>query len=93
MNLDLPVGSIIMFPLKEGVIIPFGYIECDGREIDEEEYTELFYNLSLNNDNKRIPKLEPINTAFGYKIIYIIKATSQDLDDAYVYGDAEFIIK
>lgn len=39
---------------KDNVVIPSGYLECDGREITEDEYPELFYHLSGNATKEKI---------------------------------------
>jgi hypothetical protein len=39
---------------KDNIVIPSGYIECDGREITEDEYPELFYHLSGNREVEKI---------------------------------------
>lgn len=88
----LPIGSIIdLYVNKNKPYIPYGYLICDGSYINEDDYTELYYNLCEGTDDiVKLPIFEPISCG-EYEIIKIIKALDDDnLEDV---GNAEFIIK
>jgi hypothetical protein len=39
---------------KDNVVIPSGYLECDGRSITEDEYPELFFHLTNGDDTEEV---------------------------------------
>jgi hypothetical protein len=41
----IPVGAIFMFP---SLVVPVGWFECDGRELNSNDYPELFSILQYN---------------------------------------------
>lgn len=45
---------------KNNIVIPSGFLSCDGRLITEEEFPELFFHLSNGNDEREVflPKIE-----------------------------------
>lgn len=45
---------------RENVVIPGGYLECDGRKITEDEFPELFFHLSNNDEEVYLPQIEDI---------------------------------
>lgn len=45
---------------KNNVVIPYGYLECDGRKITEDEFPELFFHLSNNDEEAHLPQIEDI---------------------------------
>lgn len=87
----LPVGSIVDLCVnKNNVIIPFGFLECNGNEISEDDYLELFFALGGDNEKLCLPKLEPVSLNNDLQIIKIIKACNTDCFDN--VGDGEFVL-
>jgi hypothetical protein len=49
------IGEIIEICFhKNNIVIPSGFLSCDGRLITEEEYPELFFHLSNGNDEGEV---------------------------------------
>jgi hypothetical protein len=45
---------------RNNVVIPGGYLECDGRQITEDEFPELFFHLSNDDEEVFLPQIEDI---------------------------------
>jgi hypothetical protein len=45
---------------RKNVVLPGGYLECDGRKITEEEYPELFFHLSNDEEEVFLPVIDDI---------------------------------
>lgn len=66
------VGEVIEMCFNvDNVIIPYGFLECDGSVITEDEYPELFMHLCTDFDTSEI-KL-PLIKDKKYGNLYIIK--------------------
>jgi hypothetical protein len=56
----IPVGSIVMYP---SLTVPVGWFECDGRELDNTDYPELFnileykYSSVISGTKFKVPDL------------------------------------
>lgn len=90
----LPVGAIVdLYCHKNNIIIPFGFLRCNGQSINEDNFTELYYHLNGTDDEIQLPNL-PLIELGDYVIVKIIKISddSDDLDNIEV-GNAEFIVK
>lgn len=76
---------------KDNIVIPSGYLECDGRLITEEEYPELFFHLSNNNyEDVVLPVLKDvIMDEFVFKKVIAY----QDKIEHTVNYDGEFTVK
>lgn len=88
-----PIGTILDFCVNtQCKIIPFGYLECDGKIIEKQKYIELFYSLNINDSTFKLPKFNSIQISENVELIKIIKAfNTQDRFDA--IGDSEFLLK
>lgn len=77
---------------KNNIVIPSGFLSCDGRLITEEEYPELFFHLSSGNNEGEVflPEIEDciINNDL---IIRKIIAYKEDAKSNVKY-DGEFTI-
>lgn len=89
------IGEIQQFCFhRENINIPFGYLECDGVEITESEYPDLFYHLSENFDEEKI-KLPIISRQIiddKYIILTLIRYTENSNKKTPNYN-AEFKIE
>lgn len=88
---DMNVGEIkeICFH-KDNVVIPSGYLECDGRQITEEEFPELFFHLSFNDEDVFLPYLEDsIMDELVFKKVIAYKDKTANA----VNYDGEFTVK
>lgn len=92
-----PIGSIIDLVInKDCIVIPDGFLLCDGAEISEDNYPELFFQLESDFSKKTttLPNIEYKTLNEHLIIVKIIKATNnvENIREQLV-GDAEFIVK
>jgi hypothetical protein len=93
----VPVGTILdLLVNKNNIIIPDGFLLCDGTEITDDVYIELFLQLEddFTKSSTKLPNLP--NTIVDDKLIIvkIIRASNDIIEDDNVdyVGNAEFII-
>lgn len=91
-----PIGTILdLLVNRNNVVIPPGYLLCNGQVINEDEHTELFYELESDTTSTELalPNIQPIIVSDKLMIVKIIKYTSVDTQDDSGIGNGEFITK
>ena len=78
---------------KDNVIIPSGYLECDGQEITEDMFPELHFHLSdgISEGAINLPKVKRKKNGEEYIFVTLIAYTDKKINDTKY--NAEFIIK
>lgn len=78
---------------KDNIIIPSGYLECDGQEITEDMFPELHFHLSdgVSEEPIKLPKVKRKKNGEEYIFVTLIAYTDKKINDAKY--NAEFIIK
>jgi hypothetical protein len=78
---------------KYNILIPSGYLECDGQEITEDMFPELHFHLSegVIEGPIKLPKVKREKNGTEYIFITLIAYTDKNVNDTKY--NAEFIIK
>ena len=75
---------------KSNVVIPGGYLPCDGRKITEDEFPELFFHLSNNDEEVFLPQIDDVEID-DYLILKKIIAYKDKVGSEVNY-DGEFTV-
>lgn len=79
---------------KDNIFIPSGYLECDGQEITEDMFPELYFHLSdgVSDGPIKLPKVKREKKTNGYVFVTLIAHTDNNINDIKKFN-AEFMIK
>lgn len=78
---------------KDNILIPSGYLECDGQEITEDMFPELHFHLSdgVSEGPIKLPKVRREKKGNEYVFVTLIAHADKNINDTKY--NAEFIIK
>lgn len=78
---------------KDNVIIPSGYLECNGQEITDDMFPELHFHLSdgCSEEPIKLPDVKRKKNGEEYIFVTLIAYTDKEIND--IRYDAEFIVK
>lgn len=79
---------------KDNILIPSGYLECDGQEITEDMFPELHFHLSdgVIEGPIKLPKVKRKKNGEEYIFVTLIAYTDKKINDTKNFN-AEFVIK